>query len=534
MASQSGNQLAIKVFAETLAAATGRYVAVEIRGRQAYTDGDKIVLPAEGKWATSLPVQMAVATHELAHIWFETPQHVTALLAGRPAEKAARERDAWNAVVDVADETRCSQAMPPAEAMFVAAHTHALDLAVREGTLPMSPAGPVGEKSLLMAVILWARSRPGSPIRDLLMAWETEVPGFLEAASLVAWAWDDGRVGPRWPARTPEEWAGLEQVVARLVALLERLYPPAPSPSPPPSPPDRPETPPGATGGGQNQAGPPGAAGGGPDQAVPFGPGSNGIPGPDGAAGEPGATHPFIQAWQKAQAMMAVVGAKPQFHQECYDAVYPAFRSAARALADGPILVRQEGHRTGRRLSRPHRAVLDGRGFRRRVWEDASSTAVALVFDHSGSMGGSLPVFLPVGAALADALSLDPATEIALWRFGQEVERVKDTEALKDIKVMGGTATHLALPKAGAWLNGRTARRRVLVLFTDGKPDRVERTAAEVIGLRRRGIEVLVGSSGLTEAECARSMPGARVFDVDPEKAAASLHAVLRRLRVRT
>lgn len=69
------------------------------------------------------------------------------------------------------------------------------------------------------------------------------------------------------------------------------------------------------------------------------------------------------------------------------------------------------------------------------------------------------------------------------------------------------------------------------VVFTDGGPEHPDQTAAEVVGLRREGIAILVGAMRGVERECGRSMPGSVVFDVDPMNAGSSLHVALNRLR---
>ena len=66
---------------------------------------------------------------------------------------------------------------------------------------------------------------------------------------------------------------------------------------------------------------------------------------------------------------------------------------------------------------------------------------IVLCIDQSGSMAGCLDVFLPVGAALADALRAAPNVEVAVWRYGSGVEKVGRTADLRQGRTMGGTAT---------------------------------------------------------------------------------------------
>ncbi len=219
------------------------------------------------------------------------------------------------------------------------------------------------------------------------------------------------------------------------------------------------------------------------------------------------------------------------FRQDCYDQVWPAFKRVARDLATRPPSGREEGCLTGGRMSRPPRAAIDGRCFRRSSWEDGPDAAVAVVFDQSESMAECLDVFLPVGAALADALRSAPNVEVAIWRYGARVERVKRVADLRQGVTMGETATHLAMREAASWLETKSARRRAVILFTDGEPNDVAATSEAVIRLRRTGTVLLVGAIGLSELDCARSMPGGVVFSVDPRDAGSSLHVAANRLR---
>ena len=124
---------------------------------------------------------------------------------------------------------------------------------------------------------------------------------------------------------------------------------------------------------------------------------------------------------------------------------------------DKPTQCFEHGRTAGSRITRPVRARTDGRCFRGKAVEEDPGGAFGLVFDHSFSMRRDLGVFLPVGAALADALASAPDVEVALWRFGTEVERVEKTDNLKDIQLMGGTRTDVALDAALRWIETQPA-----------------------------------------------------------------------------
>ncbi len=154
------------------------------------------------------------------------------------------------------------------------------------------------------------------------------------------------------------------------------------------------------------------------------------------------------------------------------------------------------------------------------------------ILDHEGVL--SIPEtgeLLAVPADFRAFLCFNAGYEVMVWRYGCQVERLSRRDGLRRGRTMGSTATHLAVREAHTWLAARPARRKVAVLFTDGQPNSVASTAEEVVKLRRTGADLLVGSMGVGELACARSMPGAVVFSVDPLHAGSSLHVALNRLR---
>jgi hypothetical protein len=222
-----------------------------------------------------------------------------------------------------------------------------------------------------------------------------------------------------------------------------------------------------------------------------------------------------------------------RYDVECYNKVLPAFRQTCRTFEIGRTIAFEEGHRSGGRLSRPYRALIDGKCFRRICEEQGPEGAVAILFDHSDSMADSLGVFLPVGVALADALK-DAGFEVAVWRFGGGVERMQQIHDLERPKLMGSTRTDLALGEARTWFEGRMARHKLIVLFTDGEPNDHDAMREQTVQIRRLDIELIFGSLGMGREQCeelaAAIAPWALTFDVDPGSAASSLQVVLKRI----
>jgi hypothetical protein len=525
-------EAAIRTFIHGVAGLTGSCITPEFRGTQAFTDGRTVVLPAAGLWEESdFCALCGIACHEISHVWFHSVDQLPRLLKEYPWEAGARVQRAMNAVMDVADETRFARAMPRAEHLFEAAREQVLHEAMAAGSIAAAPPANVPEDHLLAVAILWTRSRSQSAVARRLKNWRRNATGLGDVVSLLSKARErKGRSSSRFkPARTRRQWLKLLDLTRRLVQVLDRLYPPQPSH--------------GAAGGsGVGEGDAPDAS---RDIATATDPiarwrqDASNAASRRAVAASQGRALPDTFEWEKAAdrwqdgAILGQQGAsrtRVGFRQDCYDQVWPAFRQVALALASDPTLLKESGFLSGGRLARPHRAAIDGRCFRRSSWEEGPEAAVALVFDQSNSMVACLDVFLPVGAALADALLAAPNVSIAIWRYGSEVQRLAKSAELRQGHTMGGTATHLVIREAAAWLASQSERQRTVILFTDGQPDDRQATADEIIRLRRNGATVLVGAIGLSELDCARTMPGAVVFSVDPREAGASLHTAAKRL----
>jgi hypothetical protein len=531
---------AVRTFAHGVAGLTGNDVAVEVRGCSAYTDGRTVVLPAEGSWeAGDFRALCGVACHEVAHVWFRSPDQLPPLLGRHPVSAGSRVQRAFNVVADVADETWFARAMPRADALFAAAREHVLNEAFAAGVVTPTPPPTVPEEQLLAVGVLWARSPARSAVRLRLKAWLRKANGLCEVVSLLGKARESrGRATSRYkPARTSRQLRKLTDLTGRLIELLDRLYPRQAGQGPA----DESTAVQGPPGTGADANGTGGAGGdtvtdamtGWANAAMVAAAGRALVAAGRGTIPDSFDWEQAADQWCDGDILHRGVGSVSRggFRQDCYEQVWPAFKRVSQDLATGPTVVREDGFLSGGQLSRPHRAAIDGRCFRRSSWQEGPGASVAVIFDQSGSMANCLDVFLPVGAALADALRAVPNVEVAIWRFGNRVERVNQTAHLRQAATMGGTATHLVIGEAAEWLESRPAQRRVVVLFTDGRPDKVEATHEAVIRLRRRGSSLLVGAIGLSELECSRSMPGGVVFSVDPLDAGSSLHVAANRLR---
>lgn len=554
---------AIQTFAHGVASLTDNEVVVEVRGQSAYTDGRKVVLPAEGFWNEGdFRSLCGVACHEIAHVWFQSTQQLPNLYKRFPKAKAARVQRAFNVVVDVADETRFERALPRAQALFAATRELVFAEAIASKALPGPTSPTLSEDQLLVLGIFWTRSHSRSTVGRQLRHRFRRVTGLKEVISILMKAREaKSRSAARFrPSRTAQQWKKLIGLSTQLIELLDRLYPSQSTDD------DSDETNAGEIE--QNSAKGTGSANSrdatagncrGSDNDGSFNQNSYPESGTTKVTANPMAnwTNDALSKATARALQAADDGAIPDsfdwvdavdnyqsgaislprarntvaYRQECYDHVWPAFKRVAKNLILGPTICREDGFMSGGRLGRPYRALIDGRCFQRVSRDEGPDVAISVVFDLSESMAHCLSVFLPVGAALVDALNAVPEIQVAMWRFGSYVERVHQTSELRLSRTMGGTSTHLAMQAAMNWLETESALRKAVILFTDGAPGDVAATSESVVTLQRKGAVLLVGSIGLSESQCALSMPGGVVFTVDPANSASSLHVAANKLR---
>jgi hypothetical protein len=538
---------ALQTFYDGVNALTGRKVPlVFVRGRGACTDGKAVYLPDGGIFAEAdFQALCGLALHELAHIWFESNQFQRGLLDGYAAVDRPRAAVCFNAVIDAADEPRLAVAMPRAEVLFDRLRIACLDAMQREGAFPLKPPPQVAsELTFLSAALLLARSRPHSEIRRRLRGWRSR-PGVTQAFRILARAREHLARADFDPVRDEREWKRIRKLTAELFRLVERHFPRKPSQGSSPSPPEAADNDPFGV---MTRAALRRIARDAEDAE------RQGISDTAKHWEDVQPKDPFDDQdacsedeeedeWDEEDSLEFEVdeigptrgpiddgGDRVVFEEGLYRSVRPSFRACVKKLVVGATMTLEDGHRQGSKLGRLHRLLTDGRVFRRRVTIDTTEVAVSLLFDHSHSMEEDLGRSLAVGLALADALDEVPGVSVRVFRFGTEVERLERPDGLRDARLMGGTATHLALREAHRWLAVQEADRKLVFLFTDGVPDNAEATARESRELRKLGARLFVGSIGDGLTHAARTLPQAVVFNVDPRYVASSLHTATSRL----
>lgn len=163
--------------------------------------------------------------------------------------------------------------------------------------------------------------------------------------------------------------------------------------------------------------------------------------------------------------------------------------------------------RSGRKIDKRYISRVacgDTRVFQQRIEKVSVNTAVMILIDRSGSMGGS-QMTVARESALSSALALEsiPGVSVAtaafpsgrswngvvpLTQFGQSPRATAKNYA---IDAGGGTPLTEALYWAGYQLMSRPEPRKILIVATDGEPNDPDSAKAAVDALCREGIECL-------------------------------------------
>src|SRR3954468_3838409 len=119
---------ALETFAHLLGGKTDHRVDVRVGGDRAYScEGNVVVLPDRGVWdEEGLRALCGVAVHEVAHVAYDSLGALEGLLAEYGEAERPLARDCFNALIDVADETRILRALPGAGPLLAASSDSAL------------------------------------------------------------------------------------------------------------------------------------------------------------------------------------------------------------------------------------------------------------------------------------------------------------------------------------------------------------------------------------------------------------------------
>ena len=120
---------------------------------------------------------------------------------------------------------------------------------------------------------------------------------------------------------------------------------------------------------------------------------------------------------------------------------------------------------------------------------DLAGVSVALLFDVSGSMEGSLP---DAREAATHILSwLEPTDEAAVFTFDTRLDEIAPftsglktlPESMSTVTPFGATSLHDAIAKMAERVGTREGRRRAVVVFTDGLDNASHLTPGQVSGI---------------------------------------------------
>lgn len=155
---------------------------------------------------------------------------------------------------------------------------------------------------------------------------------------------------------------------------------------------------------------------------------------------------------------------------------------------------------TGTRISRRHLtgvALGDARIFRKTHTGTATDTAVFLLGDVSGSMGGDkIRISNQSMYACALAMQRIPGIDVAVGAFpGQQMvlrfgERAQQHERRFDLAVHGCTPLHEGVLMAQTALSFSRKPRKILMVLTDGEPDDYTLAQASLDHVEESGIEL--------------------------------------------
>ena len=520
-----------------IAKTVGDHLGVRVvigQTRRAETDGDVIYLPPlPAEDAPLVALCNGYIDHEAAHVRF--------------TDFGLLEPGGWTGrMANVLEDIRVERALVaryPGCRDNLAALVEALE---RESASVPPPEAPLADQVLAAVhALLRARLLGQAALADGARALEARLEAALPPGAVVkllALAFEVRRAGST---------ADAIALSRRIVAMLEAETRPPDGPGADAPPPPARGNPPVATapgaGAGPDGSGPsPDPTPDGPDGAAAPGPGAPPdaanrraalaamLAGADGACG--GAA--FEGVGERAKALVgdraagcgAACGGLAEYGDpppDRGDAAAAAAAAAAARAATAALRRRlgtlvqasvEDDRRSGRRGRRLDTGSLHrpcaGQPVRfcAREARDAPKTAVGLLLDRSGSMGGRMA--LAGQAVLATALALETVPDVACWAaafpganrggviplkpFAARASRVAGRFGLG---AGGGTPLAEALWRAAYELLRRPEPRRLVIVATDGLPDDPDRVRDAIGRCRAGGIEVLGLGIGQNLAE---------------------------------
>ncbi|MBD5584822.1 MAG: hypothetical protein HDQ88_07050 [Clostridia bacterium] len=171
-----------------------------------------------------------------------------------------------------------------------------------------------------------------------------------------------------------------------------------------------------------------------------------------------------------------------------------------------PAVTGRRGKLDGRMLHRS--AVSDDRVFLKRAERTERKVEVGLLMDYSGSMDGNEP-FMNQGAfAMCKMLKSIPGVRAFLMGFQHSTTSLlvsPDTPMPKEVRwhsAGGGTPTGPAVIQSNFYFTHTKDTRKLLFIFTDGRPDSDSILRMALRGVQKRGVEVYgVGMTGMDLSE---------------------------------
>jgi hypothetical protein len=490
-------QAALEGFGRALASKLG--IGVAYTTGQPRTDGTTIYLPqiTTAITAAEFEALCGIAVHEAAHVYFNSvPMHV------RFAQGDPRRAACFNAVLDVADETRIEFVFDRARRLLTTSNAEA---AAKITSRDLTQADPAW---LCLAFgIVANRCNAGRAFQKALPA-AVRAPAYqcyrvLRKARTT-------RLKMKKEQRAQGQWNTLGKLALELIDIL-KVFPP---------PPDAPQF---------GQLGSDAA-----DRAAAGDPVPAGAVLADDSDGEK-AAEVLIGDWTDASGSGSSAttgggaGQSGNQRRTCpaipmsgpvYGSLRPYMDAVAEAMSRSADQDPEDGYRQGAMLGRDLTRVMnDGRVFARAA-EEGELLHLVVLLDSSGSMGSRFGDVAAVAQAMLDAVK-PIATTIAAATFGEFVTPRDNFKSIAELE--NCTMTADALRWAGQRLDGLSGR-RVVVVVTDGGPSEPEQAQSECRKLIASGVGVLGIGYRYSASMLQDSMPGAAIATAnDPNTLAIRL-----------